>query len=854
MIMDQEFTAKFLPRIIQPKHKQNPSHPLMLQRALSNDILFDLDPTKTLEALNSSHSSISTIVEDVTPSERAFGIRALIACKSIQEWLEELSNWPWPKTAVLTGFEISPDKEKGLSGSHKILDEAAYSKSDFHPNYIGYLSESQISMYESRISQIYNAMEDLRVDEIKRQVLDTHFSSKPRPSSSCSSVSLSKFLPLESYSKINDFTAMITASILQALPKLSKLVNLMEAWRVRICVLRKIPAFFIALRDTEIALKSGWNAIKNMENEKGFGIRSKSLTLSRESFDVIRYILQEKVTILGQRLDLMLNILEGSQDTLPTSWLARMEDIEEDYGEWVVTGERQVRRAEWLMGFEIDSIDKKDESKIGPCQDHTNYQNTSTPDNKNNPLPNYNHLKHDNIRVNNYMTLSNPESITEISGDFSPLLNESPGSDKTVIRPLFQKDKECSLGGHTNFIGDVSFDITPPESPLTRNRSKSFCSHSLKPMEPLLESEQQKMNSSPAKPESFRATKQNKNDQFQRQISTLLETMPSLICLSPQSESKTTVPKTFHTKGARRSLTPHSQIISTSKNHSQSQTSTPLYTLVPANTKVTTRSKNHNNNSEIRVYHLSRSNGEAPIKLFVRLVGENGERVMVRVGGGWADLGEYLKEFASHHGRLTVTDTVKIHDAPTRKGSLNTLRSSSICWDYENSSPHPRPKSVIEQRPKSSLEIPKTRRSTGMSSVEIFERHPRITTSRCPSTPIPATKRTNLETPPSGSSSNGTIASNSVTSDRSSRMSWNEEDFNLGLAGPRSKKVLISDHDQEWIESMKEKVRLASAEKDRRNRERTERAEKSRNRGLSLDGLDKIGGTRRIFRRDGSVA
>ncbi|POS85380.1 hypothetical protein EPUL_005632 [Erysiphe pulchra] len=1435
--MDQEFSATVLPRLIQPLQIQKTSQPFTLQRALSKDILFDLDPTRTLEALTSSSGSLSTIIEDVSPSERAFGIRAVIACKSIQEWLEELANWTWPKTEGLTGFEISATSKRSLPTSHETLVEAANSNSGPHLNYIGCLTESQISMYESRINQISDAMEDLRVDEIKRQVLDTHFSSKSQPSSSCSSMPLSNFLSLESYARINDFTAIITASILQALPKLSKLVRLMEIWRVRICVLWKIPAFFLALEDTEIALKSGWNAIKSIENGTGFGICTKPQVFSRETFDVIRYILQEKVMTLGQRLDFMLNMLEGSQDTIPDSWLARMEDIEENYGEWVVVGEKQVRRGEWLTDNEVELVDKSKELKvekisqsssgqevlraieqpllysadiansenisqlktleatqnslkqlaeskftptdimctvlefnpatevnaieievgeksqkgyeiskelsslekkhlqlknillsvekndkdmmeskesqisesltsasnrkkqltapdkkehyyehleqlelnssgrrssltlasdqsekdldtekmiktlshaitdtgdsqtrdsrfssplqayfcknkesnveckpvtqeasedkrlcldgssdcfekpisnlsevdelqnlshtsnhiidercsltpnandnvinhsishksddhrrsfvdeiddidssdaigrnekksadcstknliIGPknkhsfdgnievicskesikthlnsqaCNDYpmnssminviepydvskescvgspvfctdgssescfaTNYKSKNR-DNKKfsgtklssklyrrnrslslpsqilnsiEPSEEYTksskaHITHSahpslelqkhiepynkfnitqssadvvfldetglestlkvsfdgkitytnsnliiskisssidisafcivtlegcvpslvlgspgtysvippqpifsvyyrgkapnvikntppkldfntvhetyrygtvssiafsnelNAKVyphtwtpppptiyppknSNYKKITTPinknipPSNYEISGNNSPSFNSSPASDKTVVRPLFQKDEQGSLGGQINFMRDISFDFTPPDSPLLRtqkSRSRSFSSHSLKPLTPLLESTQQKSNSSsPAKTESLGIAKENKNDQFQRQISSLLETMPSLICLGSQSEPKTLISPNIRPKGCRRSLTPHSQTISLPNNFSNSQTSTPLYTLIPANAKATVRSKHHNSNSEIRVYHLSRSNGEAPIKLFVRLVGEHGERVMVRVGGGWADLGEYLKEFASHHGRLTVTDTVKIHDAPTRKSSANTLRSSSACREGERSSPYARPRSVIEQRPRSSLEIPKTRRSIGMSNVGFLENNSRTSISRCPSTPVPITKVKNFETPPSGTSSNGTMASTSVTSDRSSKMSWNEEDFNLGLAGPRSKKMLISDRDQEWIESMKEKVRMASAEKDRRNRERTEKA---RNRGLSLDGMDKVGGTRRFFRRDGSVA
>jgi hypothetical protein len=80
-------------------------------------------------------------------------------------------------------------------------------------------------------------------------------------------------------------------------------------------------------------------------------------------------------------------------------------------------------------------------------------------------------------------------------------------------------------------------------------------------------------------------------------------------------------------------------------------------------------------------------------------------------------------------------------------------------------------------------------------------------------------------------------------------LSWTDEDSSLGLAGPKSKKVVISEKDQEWVESMKEKVRLASAEKERRNRERETMKESQRK--TSFGEMDKIGGTKRLFRKSG---
>ena len=59
---------------------------------------------------------------------------------------------------------------------------------------------------------------------------------------------------------------------------------------------------------------------------------------------------------------------------------------------------------------------------------------------------------------------------------------------------------------------------------------------------------------------------------------------------------------------------------------------------------------------EVKLYHLSQVGRAEPIKLYVRLVGESSERVMVRVGGGWADLADYLRQYAEHHGSRTVSE------------------------------------------------------------------------------------------------------------------------------------------------------------------------------------------------------
>ncbi|KAH6715047.1 hypothetical protein BKA61DRAFT_454221, partial [Leptodontidium sp. MPI-SDFR-AT-0119] len=161
-------------------------------------------------------------------------------------------------------------------------------------------------------------MEDLNVEEIKRQVLDTHFSPRSRPSSSASNA--------------------------PPMPSLfASLTRLMDVWNIRLSVLRKVPPLMTALDDVEIALKSGWTAIDTQDSTPP----NEDPYLSRKTFEAMRNVLQDKVTTLGQDLDYMLDTLEGREDTLPDIWLDRMETIENDYGSWVVSGDRKVREGEW---------------------------------------------------------------------------------------------------------------------------------------------------------------------------------------------------------------------------------------------------------------------------------------------------------------------------------------------------------------------------------------------------------------------------------------------------------------------------------------------------------------------------
>jgi hypothetical protein len=1360
-------------------HKRNPSlSPTRspTRQRITEDILSDLSPATTLEAFTSESPSgkLRASVEAATPSERAFGIRATLAGKKIQEWVEELSAWPWPNTAGADGFEMPTAKRRKLETEPRI-PRGGHPDGDQEPAemaYMGSLPVHDVLEYEMRIDEIQDDMEELDVEGIKRTVLNTHFSARSRPSSSASDVAPMP-TSLLGYTKMDDFTAIVTATVLQALPNLSRLTRLMDVWSIRLSVLHKVPHLLELLDEAEVALKSGWQAIRVSNQEKS----GKEAYLERKAFEVMKNVLQDKVTSLGQDLDFMLDALEGREDTLPEHWLDRMEKIEADYGEWAVSADRKVREGEWArmakrrkeedavneakrleeerqqkleedrlqaeqdavrleqrrlqnieddrlraeqellnaeqelarleaerlrileedrLQFEqdaarfeeerlqkieenrlraeqeyavleaekllklnesklqaelqqvkaaretvvriekeeaerlkaseealeiarldaekieqeelrsdrlratkatldaarlraasikaeeerlaanklaqetaqlesqrIESIEEDteelrrqdtvqiaefdiqqtrvDDERLGldnlaitpslesahevndaelrplgrgdlvtetaprsilkantfaeprvddaASQQHRSLsapelliedpsrntdqtsENTDEPSTVSKPAPfdgnsesrrssmatpevehiplqpvrsgldtseaaplpvllprpdtraassrlrpsalisedlpeRHNILApcddsdHDDETVpaspnpwadqvtlapvspqasishiedrkstglphsenvgsqptpiqpyspagGKYQTsyppasspthdgttiilLSNDRPLTPILGAISPVTDENgihlngdgvqestlkmteaievqditpavldrqtsvttidsdpmrvdfsprdndPSKDSIHVsrnlldatpivppspdlvadttEPFPDIEEQSPLSGRVGLRPQLFDDRSPTNSPAMKalpfdrssiqlaNAPELDASPSLTPITPTSDDTPNfpSLNTPPL-PASFSSPKKTTtDDQLQAQISSLLESIPARIRLTsepdvetnPLSPSLFSPNDTLRPKKVRRSLTP--SIRSTSSLSIRAPT--PSFTLAPAYGKSAPRPRYQNGNPEIKLYHLSRSTGEAPIKLFVRLVGENGERVMVRVGGGWADLGAYLREYASHHGRRVVSgtsegDKVEIQDLPSRIASHSSTTTTSTARPNNSnngrSSPIMRPSSVLErERPMSSLYVRKTRRSVGEQSES-------GTVNLSPSTPLPASPpRVSYDTPPSGSA-------RSV-----SRLSWTEDEGGLGLAGPKSKPKAISERDAEWVESMKEKVRLASAEKEKALHRKDGSAGRK-----SFGEMEKVGGTKRLFKK-----
>lgn len=333
---------------------------------------------------------------------------------------------------------------------------------------------------------------------------------------------------------------------------------------------------------------------------------------------------------------------------------------------------------------------------------------------------------------------------------------------------------------------------------------------------------------------------QNSEDQLEARISSILTEFPGQIRLKsgPESDAREILPSNS-SSGRKR---PFLRSSATKLTKTSPGLSSPALTLTPAHSKKS-KSRVHNGDSEVKLYHLHQPGKDVPIKLFVRLVGEGGERVMVRIGGGWADLGEYLKEYAIHHGRRSISDgRFEIQGLPQSPSA--TPSSSQAGFPSSPTSTSSRPNSSSGPLNHAWYPSSKPKRNSFGSVTADSENAP-VT----PANPPRASRQFEPLTP--GSIESGT--SSAYLLRPSSRLSSATDDdspsVGLGLAGPKGRRTAVSPTKQAWVDGMVDQARKASGEK-----------KKTGHRGIGAEqgdfgDLGKVGNTKRVFlkmRRDGA--
>lgn len=341
-----------------PSNSTSTSHSPERQQRFANveldPLLGNLSPGSTLQALTNSNavsveqadrnSPLSSSIADASTSERALGIRAALAGKKLREWYDEVKGWRWPRT----GYMKSPTTEglsvKGGDNDHGgrlgqvlAVDAGAGAQRAHGEEYVywGSLPATTVQELEKSIVVIKDDMEALDMEELKDHIRDAH-TSISRPTSSYSVQSSLSIL--SNQSRLDDFTVVVTATIMQALPYISRLNALLDTWSTRLTVLRQVPGWIKRMEDTQIALGAAWHAIGRIK----VGETWVDSDLTGTAFLTMKSILEEKVAELGQRTDAMLDLLEGRKDTLPDEWMDRMDRVEDEYQAWIVEAEMVV--------------------------------------------------------------------------------------------------------------------------------------------------------------------------------------------------------------------------------------------------------------------------------------------------------------------------------------------------------------------------------------------------------------------------------------------------------------------------------------------------------------------------------
>lgn len=286
-----------------------------------------LNALSSINAVSNNEQHVKDLlfktISSTSPEERALGARAAIAAQKLREWLHEVRGWMWPK-------EKDAQLGKGFEVPQPTGDV-------YEQKYWGSLPVHVVMQYEKRMEEIRDGIDGLDVESLKEYVLTAHIGSRSRPSSSHSTTS-TVVVPL-SYVQLRDFTAIITATILRALPTLTRLLMLLKTWDVRLMVLRHIPALLKALNMAKNTIQQSISALgdRSVESDE---------TSSLEKFRVAKDRLEGLVLSAGCRMDRVLDLLDGREDSLPEGWIDTLDAVEAEFADWTVQAERRAIESE----------------------------------------------------------------------------------------------------------------------------------------------------------------------------------------------------------------------------------------------------------------------------------------------------------------------------------------------------------------------------------------------------------------------------------------------------------------------------------------------------------------------------
>ena len=331
-----------------------PQSPTRRQRSTQHELgpyLRDLEPSLLLEALIAKGDAssariqkdedgrltrqafIRNAVAGASLSEREWGIKTAKASKSIRQWYDELARWPWPKSGDSNGFGAQYQEDQlALAAPPSGLQKQRSS-----------IPLSELRAHEMRVEDIKKDLGMLELEDLKGYVRDVHVTPNSKRALQESSPHVT------SYEHMDDLQAMVTAAILQSLPTLARLNALLNAWSLRLVIMRLIPDFMrdmTTCKDSLISaqMATGGLTSQNLPASQGGSTRSSQReSFSRKVFGDMQAVLKDQVSQTGQKLDAMLDLLDGSADVLPEQWIDSMDDLEEQLRSWAKKAEEVVQ-------------------------------------------------------------------------------------------------------------------------------------------------------------------------------------------------------------------------------------------------------------------------------------------------------------------------------------------------------------------------------------------------------------------------------------------------------------------------------------------------------------------------------
>lgn len=376
-------TMAFANPAINPPHLSSPTKRSLLSRSPSHSpvrryardgdpLLRDLSPTAALHAFTTGpdatrNDQLAKSIQTATHSQKLLGAKSAQACADLRSWARELAAWEWPGTFEVPEPARKKQRMSTMSVGSLLSRRTGSLQVEEDDEYWGSLEARTVKAHTRRLDEINEDLDEIDVEELKDFVLSAH--SQAGIGEASVDDSIGTIGAATDLARLDDFTALITAIILQALPYLSRLTSLLHIWTVRLAILRSAPSYLFDLKQARTDLDHGWAALAISPNPSKTTLESTKPSFSRGTMMNMKQVIETQVHSLGRRLDRFLDELEGRQDCVPNAWIEDFEVLEEQYGEWVVQAERKVLESEWRIEHgrhaDVETPDMEHAAEVG---------------------------------------------------------------------------------------------------------------------------------------------------------------------------------------------------------------------------------------------------------------------------------------------------------------------------------------------------------------------------------------------------------------------------------------------------------------------------------------------------------